>query len=98
MEKKNIQKVNKNFFSSNKLSNEILQAMTLYNDFGRKIIANLDGFLDVFRQNNEAIGHVVFFGLPEHYCNFRKSEVNWLESKYHFKEAKVWVTISFRLE
>lgn len=64
----------------------------MYNDFGQKILANLDDFLNVFRQNEHAIGHVVFFGLPEHYCKFRESEIQWQDSKYHFLEAKVSMT------
>ena len=58
------------------------QAMTLYNDFGEKILPNLEDFLAVFRRNEQISGHIMFFGLPEHYCNFKESEIIWQDSKF----------------
>ena len=70
--------------------------MTLYNDFGAKI--DLEDFVSVFRGNQQITGHVIFFGLPERYCNFRESEGKWQDSKFHLTEAEVRNKLCFLLE
>ena len=71
--------------------------MTLYNGFGEKILRNSEDFLSAFRRNEQTTGHVIFFGLAEHYCNFKESEVKWRDSTFHLQEAKVFYTICFHL-
>ena len=65
--------------------------MVLYNDFLKQMVENksLEDFLKVFRQEEQTKGHVIFFGLPENYCKYKQSEIEWNESIYHREEAKV---------
>ena len=71
--------------------------MTLYNDFRKQMVenTNLEAFANVFLQEEQTKGHVIFFGLPENYCKYKQSKVEWNESIYHREEAKVGCIFNF---